>query len=223
MKYKFILGIVAGASSLALAAPFFVHAASSDVSSSSFVPSQACVQALADSEAARLSSMDSMMELQKSALQAHKNALAAAATIADDTVRKDAVKKANEDFRAAVKAAHDQQPAAVQEAMTAVQTACGGRGMGFTGGFGQRMGGLMEKFGERGPKGAAMAERLGMTEDELKAALESGKTIQEIAQEHGVTLPDNPRGPGMGMRGGMRGERGPWQHDDEGSTSSAAE
>jgi len=34
-----------------------------------------------------------------------------------------------------------------------------------------------------------MAQRLGMTEADLQAALSSGKTMQDIAKEKGVTLP----------------------------------
>ena len=35
-----------------------------------------------------------------------------------------------------------------------------------------------------------LTEKLGMTEAELKTALEGGKTIQEIATEKGVELPE---------------------------------
>lgn len=42
---------------------------------------------------------------------------------------------------------------------------------------------------------ARMAERFGMTEDELQAELDAGKTVQEIAAEHGVDMPVGGRGP----------------------------
>ncbi|MDD5751244.1 MAG: hypothetical protein PHS73_01865 [Candidatus Peribacteraceae bacterium] len=221
MKYKFILGIVAGVSSLALAVPLLVQAAPSDRPESPSVPSQECVQAMADGTEARLASMDAMLQARKSALQTHKTALAAAAAIADDTARKDALQKAHEDFRASQKQAHDQLPAAVQEAMDAVRTACEGQRMGARSGFGFGKDGMEKPFGgPEGRQGAGWMQQLGMTQEEIKAALESGKTIKEIAEEQGVTLPDQPRGQGMGMRGGIRGH-GPWQSDDAGSTSSS--
>jgi hypothetical protein len=40
------------------------------------------------------------------------------------------------------------------------------------------------------------AQKLGMTEAELKAAMDSGKTIEQIAEEKGIDLP--PRPPFMG-------------------------
>ncbi len=43
--------------------------------------------------------------------------------------------------------------------------------------------------GIRGRIGEQMAEKLGMSVDELKEALDSGKTIQELADEAGVELP----------------------------------
>jgi len=56
-----------------------------------------------------------------------------------------------------------------------------------------------EAFQQGGGAGAntsRMAQRLGMTEDELKKELASGKTFQEIAKEKGVTL-----GVGRGQTG----------------------
>jgi len=50
-----------------------------------------------------------------------------------------------------------------------------------------------------------MAEKLGMTEDELRTALDSGKTMQEIATKKGITLPTRPMGDkGNGMMKSMR-------------------
>jgi hypothetical protein len=57
---------------------------------------------------------------------------------------------------------------------------CGGPG----GGFG--MGG----FGYRGTMPSLLAEELGMTVDELSAALAEGKTVVEIAAEQGLSLDD---------------------------------
>ena len=57
---------------------------------------------------------------------------------------------------------------------------CGGSG----GGFG--MGG----FGYRGTMPSILAEELGMTQDELSAALADGKTVAELAAEQGLSLDD---------------------------------
>ncbi len=48
----------------------------------------------------------------------------------------------------------------------------------------QRQGG-----GNGGPNISRMAERFGMTEEELRKELEGGKTMQDIAREKGVELP----------------------------------
>ena len=52
------------------------------------------------------------------------------------------------------------------------------RGFGGTGSF--QSGG--------GPNLARMADRFGMTQAELQQELDAGKTMQQIAQEHGVTF-----------------------------------
>ena len=41
-------------------------------------------------------------------------------------------------------------------------------------------------------RGGKLAELLGMTEQELQAAIESGQTIQELADAAGVELPARP-------------------------------
>lgn len=43
-------------------------------------------------------------------------------------------------------------------------------------------------FPAGGQNTSRMAARLGITEDELNKELQSGKTMQQIAQEHGVTF-----------------------------------
>ncbi len=43
-------------------------------------------------------------------------------------------------------------------------------------------------FGHRGERLSVAAEALGMTEDELKAELEAGKSIAQVAEEQGVDL-----------------------------------
>lgn len=42
--------------------------------------------------------------------------------------------------------------------------------------------------GARGERGSDLAEALGMTQEELKAAIQSGQTVEEIAAEKGVDL-----------------------------------
>jgi hypothetical protein len=151
-------------------------------------------------DGAHLAVMDAMTAAHKTALQARKDALDAAASLADDTARQEAVQKAQETFRSAMESV--QQSDAMKTAMEAMQESCGGEGFGFKrGGMGMGMGmfggGEKGQFQMRGNAPADLAEKLGLTADELQAALESGKTIQQIAEEHGVTLPEKA---GRGMR-----------------------
>ncbi len=215
---KFTLGMIAGASSLAIAVPLiaqFASAASSTGSSSNArtlpIPTQACVQALAGLDDARLSSMDAMMAAEKQALKAQRDALAAAASIADDTKRQAAVQQANQDFRTAMQAM--EQSDAMKSAMDTVKSACGNAGFGM-GGMGMGMFGGMMGHGPREGAPENLAQKLGMTTDELKAELQSGKTPEQIAQEHGITLPAK----GGMMRGGHRG----WMNGNARSNSSTS-
>jgi hypothetical protein len=73
-----------------------------------------------------------------------------------------------------------QEPTEPDEGICPFGETCGGWG----GGFG--MGG----FGYRGTMPSLLAEELGMTLDELSAALAEGKTVAEIATEQGVLLED---------------------------------
>lgn len=164
MTTKFTLGAMAGASALALSFPIVLQlasaaslGASSPVAAVSAhpVPSQACVTAMARMEDHFLQYADAMMAAHKTAAQAHKNALLAAAQIADDTQRAEALKKAHEDRHAAMQAAMDAQDQPT-EAMDAMKTACGDtflfkmKGHGGRGGPG--MGMFMKPFG-KGPFG----------------------------------------------------------------------
>lgn len=74
--------------------------------------------------------------------------------------------------------------------------------------FGGPNGGNWQQFqGDNGgPNLARMAERFGMTEEELQKELDSGKTMQQIAQEHGVQF------------GGRRQQ---WDTGSAGTSSSA--
>ena len=179
---KFAIGAATGAVSLLVAVPLFSQIAGAQSVSSAAklsaktrpVPTQTCVLAMADHETAMLSNIDAMIAAHKAAATAKRDALKAAAALTDDTARMEALKAAQEAFRTAMESTMKPKNAA----MTTLKTACGdsfGIGMGHMGGMKRQMHGKVTK-------------KLGMTEDELKAAIDSGKTIEQIATEHGVTL-----------------------------------
>lgn len=187
MKRSFTLGVVAGISSLALAVPVLAQISSAQVADeapsqeSSSGPmkfmmrhgqdfSQEGIQERIDRDAAFLANIDAMIAMQKSAMQTHKDALTAALSITDDTQRKAAVQAADEAHRAAVEAAIAANP----DLKMGMKMHFGGKGHG------------------RGHGPGMLLEKLGMTKEELKAAIESGKTIEEIAEEKGVELPERP-------------------------------
>ncbi len=221
---KFTLGAIAGATSLALAVPMLVQissAATGDQTSSAGLktrpvatpPSQACVLALVQRDGEFLSTIDAMIAEQKTATQTHKDALTAAAALTDEKARQDAVKKADDALRASMEAARKAQGDPKTQ-MDALKTACGdsmpmmGMGGPMGGDFhGGPRGGKMGQMMGRGQD--MLAQKLGMTADELKTALASGKTIQDIAKEKGITLP-------------AKGEHGPWNHGDKATTSSSS-
>ena len=62
----------------------------------------------------------------------------------------------------------------------------------------QQRGYFMMNGGQGGMNTSRMAQRLGISEDELKQELASGKTMQQIAQEHGVTFGRNRQNSGSG-------------------------
>lgn len=193
---KFALGAVAGSTSLLVAVPFLAQMAGAasgtttkNILKDAPVLTQVCVQALADQEATMLNSMDARNASQKALMQTHQKALAAAAAITDDTARSEAVKKAQEDMRTAMKAAMDaNKPDETQ--MEKMKTACGdsfgGKFMFGPGPMGMEVHGPR---GKGGPGHGMLEKKLGMTAEELKTALSSGKTIEQIATEKGVTLP----------------------------------
>lgn len=71
-------------------------------------------------------------------------------------------------------------------------------------------GAWQQQGGFGAPNTARMAERLGMTEAELQAELQGGKTLQDIAKEKGIVLPAG------------RGPRGQQTSTSSGSTASRA-
>ncbi len=197
MNKTFTFGIITGMTSLAVAVPLImgsVGAQSSETSAARSLRfngaiSQEQVQTLIDRDEAFLANADAALTVQKSATQVHRDALKAALTIEDALQRHEAVRAAHDALRATMQDAIEHNP----------DLAAGmrpGMGMGHgakNGLFGQGQGQGM------GPMHAAMLEKLGMTQEELDAALESGKTPWEIAEEKGVELPMG------GSRGGKNG------------------
>ncbi|MDB4978138.1 MAG: hypothetical protein JWM56_324 [Candidatus Peribacteria bacterium] len=175
--------MIAGMSTLGLAVPILAQVSNAASTSSLTgttssttvqqftrpVPTQAEVQARATQDQAFLDTIDAMVVIQKKAMQVHKDALTAAAGIADDTARQQAVQAANDAMRTTIQNAITANPA-LKSAMMGDH--------GFGGGH--------EGFG-RGP--GDLAAKLGMTAAELKTALDSGKTVEQIATEKGITLP----------------------------------
>ncbi|MDO8648781.1 MAG: hypothetical protein Q7R81_03275 [Candidatus Peregrinibacteria bacterium] len=146
---KFTLGVISGASSLAIAVPLlaqFTSAATEGSSSTTLaVPSQECVAVLAEKDTAMLSHFDTMMATHKSATAAHRDALLAAAQIADDAARKAALEKAEEDFHTALRSGMESQADTMDELHEKIRTACGDtlRFHGHKGKFLMKFGGPM--------------------------------------------------------------------------------
>lgn len=195
MKKTFTLGVLAGMSSLALAVPVVaqVAGAATDDQESSTVTTdkfrvrpefkQPTLQEMIDNDTKLLATIDSMGATVKTATQAHKAALTAAVSITDVAAQKTAIQKANEDMRVTMHAAIAANPD-----LKGMMMSFGGPG-GKHGGPGH-----MKMKGN-------LAKKFGMTEAELKTAIESGKTMEQIAAEKGVTLPARPaKGDHMKMK-----------------------
>ena len=125
---KFTLGVITGASSLLVAVPILaqVSSAQSTMSDPALsdrpVPSQACLTALVAKEDAVLADMETHAAERKAAALAHRDALAAAATITEGVERGEAFRTAQEAFHASMMAVdHD----AMKATMDAVREACG--------------------------------------------------------------------------------------------------
>lgn len=186
---KFTAGVATGISSLALAVPLIAQVAGAqDVEFTAAtgaelpVPTQACAGAMADLEEYHLAHFDKMNEKRKQQMQTRIDALNTIASISDDTQREEAFKKMHEDMRAAID--DIEQDEEITALTDATREACGDVMM-----FGGHAGpGFMAKHVVK----FDLAEEFGMTKEELKAALEGGKTIQELAEEKGVELPARP-------------------------------
>lgn len=203
MKKTFTLGAVSGITALAIGFPIaaqFAGAQEEIASSTSSAKStdrgffheraplsQDDVQGMIDHDNQFLLHVDAFIAIQKKAIQNHRIALQAAADIADETERNDAVKAAYEAMRTEVEAAIAADPELKDLPMMPFGPGKGPRGPGMGMGMGMGM--------HRGP--GDLAEKFGMTPEELKAAIDSGKTIEQIAEEKGVSLPPRPAFGGM--------------------------
>ena len=204
-KNKLILGSVAGLTALAVALPVFAQV--SGTSTTDFFTKRApltqeSVQEMITRDTNFLANIDAFVSLQKSTVQTHQQALTAAASLTDSTQIEAAVKAANDASRTAMNEALKANPA-LKDAM---------RPMGMGKGPG----------GHRGPNPEMLAEKLGLTADELKAALDSGKTIQQIAEEKGIDLPPPPMMKGRG-HGFMHFENDNDEDDAQGGASSQSQ
>jgi len=197
MKKSFAFGAVSGISALAIAFPVIAQIAgaqSSGASIGSTTPnladrpgfhgerapfSQEDVQTMIDQDNAFLLNVDAFVSIQKEAIQNHRIALQTAADIEDETARNVAVKAAHDAMRNSIEAAVEAKP----ELKTAMMPF--GHGRHGKHGKGEMMRG-------RGPGPEKLADKLGLTLDELKSELDGGKTINEIAAEKGIELPARP-------------------------------
>lgn len=200
---KFTLGMVAGMSTLTLAVPLAAQlalAAGTESGTTDFTfgepvsPTQECLLAQVVLEDAHLANFDAIQGQMKTELQSRRDALATVAQITDDATREEALKTMHETMRAAKDGQTFETPAAVETAMEAVRSACGDTMMFMGRGHGP-MGFEMHRMkGPGGPGHTMLLEKLDMTEEELKAALDEGKSIEDIATEQGIELPKRPEG-----------------------------
>jgi len=182
MNNRLVIGAIAGMSALTLAVPVFAQVSTSSSSASSIAANffrgprepltQEQVQELVARDEALLMNLDEIAATIKSTTQTHHDALVTAAAISDETARNDAVKAAHEARHTSMRAAIEANP----EWKGAIP-------------FGGKMK-MMHRMHRGGP--GHLAEKLGMTPEELKAAIEAGKSIEEIAEEKGVELPERP-------------------------------
>lgn len=199
---KFTLGIAAGMTSLVVAVPLVVQMAGAATESGDVLfsaadevhmmegktPTQECVLAMANLESAHLANFDSTSAQRKTEMQTRINGLQAAAAIEDEDARAEALKTMHQGME------KPEFPQAIQDAMDAIQESCEGGKFFFGGphgGFGMAVAapGMFNMKVMHAERGVHLAEKLGMTEEELKAALEDGKTIEELADEKGIELP----------------------------------
>lgn len=197
MKKSFTLGAVSGITALAIGFPIAAQFAGAQGIGQSSTGSRGSmrwekrtslsqddVQDIIDRDNQFLLHIDEFVAIHKEAIQNHRIALQAAADIVDETARNEAVKAAHEAMRKEIEDAIDENDDLKELSMRPF----GGPG-GPRGGHGL--------FGGKGPGGRMgppqeLLDALGMTAEELKAAIDSGKTIDQIAEEKGIELPARP-------------------------------
>jgi deferrochelatase/peroxidase EfeB len=130
-KHSFTLGVIAGATSIAIAVPMIVqvaNAANTDIKNNPSkvrpAPTQACVQLMATHKTNMLSYHDEMTTARKTAITAHRDALVVAAALTVNADRLEALKKARDNFQAAMKAVKEAHKLSDAE-IAAMKTACG--------------------------------------------------------------------------------------------------
>ncbi len=186
MHKKFLFGAASGALALALAFPVLAQVSSAQTVATGIDRenrpplTDERIQEMIDHDQALLDNVDEMVVVLKDLTDTHRQALSAALTITDETARAAAVRAANDARHEAFKAAMEASPE-FKDALPIVPHGPGGRG-----GHGPARGPGSEKF----------AEKLGLTVEALKAQIEAGQTIEQIAAEKGIELPARPAGRG---------------------------
>ncbi len=205
MNKTFTFGIITGITSLVVAVPLVAGiAGAQSTENDTAVPrprfqrdlTQEDVQSMIDRDEAFLAHADASMDIRKNATRAHLDALQEALTLEDATARHDAVRAAHDALRQTMQDAMESNPdlAAAMHPGMGMGMGSGWKGGMFGAGFGQG----------NGPMHEEMLETLGMTQEEFDAAIASGKTPWEIAEEKGIEMPmHGGRGGKGGMRGGM--------------------
>jgi hypothetical protein len=128
---KFTLGVVSGASSLALAIPLFAQISSAQTAASSVananrpVPTQECLTAMVAMEDYHLEHFDAKTSDHKAQMQAHRDAMNTAAKITDEAARKAALENAHGEMRTAKGEMRAEPTDEVQALMEAVHEECG--------------------------------------------------------------------------------------------------
>jgi len=203
MKNKFTLGVIAGMSTLTLAVPVLAQVSGAQMADEAVIETtsapagdrangknmrferkapdltQAGVQTMIDHDTTLLANIDAAVRVQKSAIQARITALTAPSSITEHMPSQDASKAAHGACLSTVK------PAGTATTKRRSPMHFGGPMMG-----GPKGGHGFMKDHRQGP--GDLAEKLGMTADELKTELDAGKTIEDIASEKGITLPARP-------------------------------
>lgn len=160
----------------------------------------ACSAALETERTTMGPAMDARAAAGKAAFETRIAALKDALALTDEAQRQTAIQAANKAFRQATTAAMEQFRTDTQAAREAMKASCPGLGRF---GFGGPMmgkcpdrhgpGGTFDGMRGQGPKEDMLAQKLGITVEQLKSELQSGKTLQQIAEEHGITLPAGKR------------------------------